>query len=931
MPDRPDAKDYAIAALTPPSAFVPPDRTLQGPAAGPRAGQFIAGLVFAGRYRMVSLLGHGGLGEVWHADDLVLQTPVALKVLPPAAAHARAQIFEEVRQARQVTHPAVCRVFDVGEADGCVFYSMELVQGEDLATLLRRAGSLPVEKVADIGGQLCDALAAAHAHGVLHGNLKPSNVLLDQDGFVRVTDFGFAVEEWSLQADATYLAPERQSGTGNPSQRADLFAVGAILYELLTGTPPPRPTRGASKLRLARAVPDIPPHLESAVRSALTPDPDRRPSSAQAMAEQLRGESSADRQRWGWIAAAAVVVLVILVASAVRLFSSRTPVTLSDRDTMVVTDFANTTGEAVFDGALKVALAVAFEQSPFLKVVPDERIRETLRLMERSPDERVTREIGRDIAVREQSRALVAGAIGKLGTHYVLTLEALNPRSGDVIAREQSEVATREEVLAALGSAAAALRGRLGESLSSIRQFDVPLARATTPSLEALHAYSLALDNGRMNLRTDAIPQLERALELDPRFALAMAMLSGIYANTGRSADAPAFARQAFELRDRVSERERFFISWRYYIDSAQAWDRALTLATAWTRTYPREAFAFNSLAIAAGAFGRHDQAIDALRTALQLDPRFLPPHGNLVGSLIALGRYDEAQKVIADTRAQGLDATSLHRGDYVIALVRGDEAGITAALASARAFPDAALSALNWEANTAALRGHIQASHALFDRAVNDASQAGHAEQAAQWRAQDGEIYALAGDCRTARTETSAAVNVSRDNFTLERAARVLALCGADAEARALSAELGRRFPDATLTQQIQRPVIDALLVLGAQPARAVDLLETMRPYDSAPSAEFWPNYVRGLAFLGLKDGRKAAAEFGRITTHQGEAPMSMLYPLAIIGRARAESLTGDRDRARAAYGEALTFWHEADTAFPPLLAARRESAALR
>jgi hypothetical protein len=278
------------------------------------------------------------------------------------------------------------------------------------------------------------------------------------------------------------------------------------------------------------------------------------------MAEQLRGESSAGSQRWGWIAAAAVVAAVILVAGAARLLWPHLPATLSDRDTMVVADFANSTGETVFDGALKVALAVAFEQSPFLKVVPDERVRDTLRLMERSPDERVTRELGREIAVREQSKALVSGTIGKLGTHYVLTLEALEAQSGDVIAREQAEVATREEVLGALGTAAAALRGRLGESLSSIRQFDVPLARATTPSLEALHAYSLALDNGRMNLRTDAIPQLERALELDPRFALAMATLSGIYANTGRSADAPAFARRAFELRDRVSERERFFI-----------------------------------------------------------------------------------------------------------------------------------------------------------------------------------------------------------------------------------------------------------------------------------------------------------------------------------------------------------------------------------
>jgi tetratricopeptide (TPR) repeat protein len=929
--DRFNAKDYALAALTPLPAPPTPGGTGREPDVGSAAGRFVAGAIFAARYRMIAPLSARGLGEVWHADDLVLQTPVALKVLPPTSAEARDRILEEVRLSRQVTHPAICRVFDVGEADGCLFYSMELVGGEDLARLVRRAGSLPVEKVVEIGGQLCDALEAAHAQRIVHGNLKPANVLIDRDGFVRVTDFGFVPDDWSRQADAAYRAPELQTSGGQASEQTDIYAVAAILYELLTGTALQGDVAsgGHRALKLSRLVPDVGPQLERAIGDALARDPNRRPPSAAAFAERLRGMSAPARRSWRWVGAAFVAIM--LAAVAALFFYPHPAAPLSDRDTMVVADFTNSTGETVFDGALKVALAVALEQSPFLKVLPDEQVRETLRLMERSPDDRITRTLAREIAIREQSKALIAGSISKLGTHYVLTLEALNAHSGDTIAQEQVEVAAREDVLAALGSAAATLRGRLGESLASITQFDVPLARATTPSLEALHAYSLALDEGRMNLRTEAIPHLERALELDPQFALAQAMMSGIYANTGRSAEAPAFARRAFELRDRVSERERFFISWRYYVDSAQAWDEALTLATAWTRTYPREAFAFNSLGIAAGAFGRHERAVDAFRTALTIDPRFLPPHGNLVGSLIALGRYDDARTVIRDTRARGIDAASLYRGEYVLALIRNDLPALGAALRNARRTPDAAVPSYNWEAHGAAFRGRIQAAHALFQGAIDAAMQNGSVEQAAQWGAQDAEMHALAGDCETSRTEVPSALERSRDNFTLERAARTLALCGADPEARTLDAELGRRFPDATLTRRIQRPVIGALLLMGTQPSRAVDLLETIRPYDSAPAAEFWPNYVRGQAYLRLKDGEKAAAEFQRITTHRGEAPDSMLYELARLGTARAAVMTGDRNRARVAYNEVLADWRDADVGLAPVEAARQELKALQ
>ena len=313
----------------------------------------------------------------------------------------------------------------------------------------------------------------------------------------------------------------------------------------------------------------------------------------------------------------------------------------------------------MFDGTLKVALAVALEQSPFLKVFPDERARETLRLMQRSPDERVTRSVAREIAQREQLKALLSGSIVRLGQNYVLALEAVNAQTGDVMAREQAEAASKEQVLTSLGAAISRLREKLGESLESVQKFDVPLPRATTASLDALHAYALALYEGREVPRLEAIPHLKRAIELDPTFAMAHAQLSAVYANTGQSALAPAHSLKAFELRDRVSDRERFFISWRYYRDAIQAWDKALELARSWTATYPREAFAFNSLGVVLIRLGQFEQSVEPLRNAILLDPRFIPAYSNLAASLLALDRLDEAKAILQQAEERGLE---LHR-----------------------------------------------------------------------------------------------------------------------------------------------------------------------------------------------------------------------------------------------------------------------------
>jgi len=917
----------------------------------PDAARFAPGDMFAGRYRMVARIGRGGMGEIWRADDLVLQTAVALKLIGTSAEQDTTRILREVRIARQVTHPAVCRVFDVGNADGTLFFSMELVEGEDLAAVIRRVGRLPSEKVVDIARQLCGGLAAAHAEGVLHRDLKPANVLLDNRGQARITDFGIAISQrqasvHALTGTPAYMAPEQRTIGATLSAQTDIYALGLVLYELLVGQHPFRHGDPAgAPARPSTLVPNVDPQLERVILQAISREPRERPGSALEMAARLPvlaaravGDTTVAaaplaRKSTGtwWIAAAAAAALVGVGVSALSFFASPGAHTLTAQDTIVLADFDNNTSEPVFDGALKVALAVALEQSPFLKVFPDERARDTLRLMERSPDERITRTIARDIARRERFKALISGSIASLGRNYVIALEAVNAETGDDMAREQAEASSKEQVLTSLGAAAARLREKLGESLASVQKFDAPLARATTPSLDALHAYSLALVDGREVPRLESIPDLKRAIELDPTFAMAYAQLSAVYANTGQSTLAPAYSRRAFELRERVSERERFFISWRYYRDAAQAWDKALELARSWTAAYPRESFAFNSLGIALVRLGQFEQSVSPFRQAIALDPQFVPPYGNLAASLMALDRLTEARATLQQAADNHLNFAGARRLSYLLAFVQGDAATMDKEL-NASIGGGATNAAFGWKAHAAAFMGRVQQAHDAFAQGIEMSRRGNFDEVAGQLTIEDAEMHAVVGQCAQAREEVAAGLQLSRDNTSLEHAGRTLGLCGAEREAAQLSMELAMRFPEATLTNRLAVPVADAAIAFQRGDAeRTLQLLEPVRRYDHAPSAEFWPAYLRGLTYLRMKNGRAAAAEFQEITGHRGEVPASMFYPMAYLGLARASALSSDTAGAQRAYGQFLALWKDADTGLHVVGDARRELAALR
>jgi tetratricopeptide (TPR) repeat protein len=407
--------------------------------------------------------------------------------------------------------------------------------------------------------------------------------------------------------------------------------------------------------------------------------------------------------------------------------------------------------------------------------------------------------------------------------------------------------------------------------------------------------------------------------------------LSAVYTNTGQASLAPDYARKAFELRDRVSERERFFISWRYYRDATQAWDKALDLARSWTATYPREAVAFNSLGIARLRLGQFEPSVQPFREAIRLDPKFSPAYANLAASLLALDRLADARSVLQKAADLRLDFIGIRRLSYLLAFVQGDTATMAREFEASTGVRETN-SAFGWQAQTSAAEGRVGAAHDVFRRGIQMALQSNFQEVAAQLTMEDAETHAIVGQCADALSEVPPGLALSRDSATRERASRVLAFCGAVGDASTLSNEVGKQLPEAILTVRVAVPVsLAAAALQQGDAALATKVLEPVRQYDHVPSAEFWPNYLRGLARLRLKDGEGALAEFEQITDRRGEVPASRLLPLAHLGLARAATLAGDTAMARKAYDDFFVLWKEADPELQPLNEARAEYARLK
>jgi tetratricopeptide (TPR) repeat protein len=638
-------------------------------------------------------------------------------------------------------------------------------------------------------------------------------------------------------------------------------------------------------------------------------------------------------RRWKILAAAAVL-LVALVAGGIYWHSHQRPV-LTEKDTIVLSDFTNTTGDAVFDGTLRQALIVKFQESPFLNLLPEDQVRETLKLMSRSPDERVTKDLAREICQRVGAKAMVAGSISQLGASYVIGLEASNCSSGAVLTATQSQAASKDQVLAALNQSAIELRSKLGESLPSIQKFNTPIEQATTSSLEALKAYSLARETHFMQGEPQALPLYQRAIALDPQFAAAYVALGVSYSNLGERALARENLQKAYALANRVSERERLFITAEYYFDASGELDKAQQAYLVWTQLYPRDRLAYANLGVVDMYLGDCAGAATATRQSQLLNPNPLG-YSNLISIYLCLDRPDEAQAVYQEAEEHRIDHPMLHEQHYGLAFAQHDTGAMKADVAWGAGKPGVEDVFLAADADTAAYYGRIGEAGQLSQRAVDSARRSQEPETAAGYMATAALRHALFGDLSTARVQAAAALGISHGRDVDAAVALALALAGDTRGAQALVAGLDREFPLDTLVQRNFLPGIRAEIALqGGDPARAVDLVQAATPYEMGATflsaLDFLPAYERGRAYLQAHNGTAAAAEFQKIIGQPGYVSNSPVMPAAKLGLARAYALTGDKDKSRTAYQDFLGLWKNADPDIPILMQAKAEYAKLQ
>ncbi|PYS51538.1 MAG: hypothetical protein DMF68_03960 [Acidobacteria bacterium] len=648
-----------------------------------------------------------------------------------------------------------------------------------------------------------------------------------------------------------------------------------------------------------------------------------------AAAEDARPTSSVEyiitgikQHRKGALLIASLVA--ILIAATILFIRFRGAHVLTEKDTILLTDFVNTTGDTVFDGTLKQALGVHLGQSPFLNIYPDDQVRQALKFMGRQPDERITKDVGREICERQGIKALLTGTISSLGSHYVIMLEALNAQTGDAIAREQTEAESKEQVLQKLGIAASKLREKLGESLSSIQKFDAPVEQATTSSLEALKAFALGNEQRNKNSYLEAIPFYKRAIELDPNFALAYARIGVMYGNIGQPQLSAEYSRKAFELRDRVSEREKFYISSHYYSNVTREMEKNIETLELWKQAYPRDYVPRNNLSVAYQAIGQYEKAVSESNEAVRLNPNSANVYVNLGFSFLALNRYEEAKTVFTQAMAQKPDYPDYHTGLYLVAFIQGDTAAMQQQVAWYAGKP-VEYDIYATQSETAAFSGQLRKAREFNQRAVELAVQHDLKEVAAGIASMQAVTDALYGDCKRVKDGAAKSLALARTVESLPASATALAFCGEAAQAQPMIDEAAKLYPTDSALSAMALPTIRATIELRRNNyAQAIQLLQSTNRYEGR--SQLWVRYTRGLAYLGQHAGAEAAADFQYILDHRGDWITSPMYPLAQLGIARAAALTGDTAKARKAYQDFLALWKDADQDIPILQEAKQE-----